>query len=357
VLVRCARCHAVYSVQDGLTGPVQRTFSVECGRCHAVFDAHSSQLADAARTPTPRRLPTPPPLQKAASLASSPSAPVRRSHHSTSDESSDAGALRPVIYGPVAKRNPLTRGGAVAIAIVGVAALASWFVLNRTGFPRVAATRGDEARAALLLDDDASLERAASLFAEAGRGAPRSVALEADRAFALLLRGSAKLDVAERLELVARGDPAAAAQREANLRDGTRLVQEGAAAARAAVDRAGDDVAAVRAMALAAALTSGNPTPWLERAMQKAGNDPLFALAVAAADLAGGRDGRAQEGAAAALTAAKRIEPRLLRAQVDAGALALDRHDLAAARQGLQAVLEANPKHERAKVLLSLVAP
>lgn len=91
--------------------------------------------------------------------------------------------------------------------------------------------------------------------------------------------------------------------------------------------------------------------------MQKAGNDPLFALAVAAADLAGGRDGRAQEGAAAALTAAKRIEPRLLRAQVDAGALALDRHDLAAARQGLQAVLEANPKHERAKVLLSLVAP
>jgi uncharacterized protein HemY len=47
----------------------------------------------------------------------------------------------------------------------------------------------------------------------------------------------------------------------------------------------------------------------------------------------------------------------LLRAQVDAAALALDRLDLAAARQDLQAVLEANPRHERAKRLLSLVPP
>ena len=75
----------------------------------------------------------------------------------------------------------------------------------------------------------------------------------------------------------------------------------------------------------------------------------------ATAEIAGGRDGAAQDRAAAALSAAKRAEPRLLRAQVDAAALALDRRDLAAARQDLHDVLEVNPKHERAKRLLSLL--
>jgi hypothetical protein len=262
-----------------------------------------------------------------------------------------------VIYGPVAKRNPFTTGGAVALVVVTVAALSSWFILNRTGFSRDAAAKAREARAALLLDDDASLERAASLLAEAARAAPGNAALEADRAFALLLRGSAKRDIAERRDTAARSDPSMAAEREANLRDGAQLVQEGAAAARAAVDRAGDDVAALRTMALAAALTSGNPHQWLEPAARKGKDDPLVDYVRAVAELAGGRDGEAQDRAAAAFAAARRIEPRLLRAQVDAAALALDRHDLAAARQHLQAVLEGNPKHERAKVLLSLVAP
>jgi hypothetical protein len=352
VLVRCARCHAVYSVQDGLTGPVQRTFSVECGRCHAIFEAQSSQISDAARTPAPRRLATPP-LQKAAAMTLPASAPGTKSRRAAADESSDAGALRPAIYGPVAKRNPLTTVGAVAVGIVAVAALASWLVLDRTGV-RPADTKADEARSALFLDDDASLDRAVSLFAEAARSA---AVFEADRAFALLLRGSAKRDLADRREAAARSDPSVAAQREADLRDGAQLVQKGAAAAREAVDSLGDDLAALRAMALAAALTSGNPKYWLGRAGRKAGDDALFQLAVATAELAGGRDGEAQDRAAAALAAAKRIAPRLLRAQVDAAALALDRHDLAAARRGLQAVLEANPQHERAKVLLSLVAP
>jgi predicted Zn finger-like uncharacterized protein len=354
VLLRCARCHAVYSVQDGLTGPVQRTFAVECGRCHAVFDAHSSLVGE-TRMPGSRRLATPPFLEKAAS--SPVSAAVAKPRRANGDESSDAGALRPVIYGPVAKRRPLASGGAVALVAVAVVALASWLVLNHGGLRRSDATKAGQARAALLLDDDASLEHAASLFAEAARVAAGDVALEADRAFALLLRGSAKRDLADRREAAARSDPSVAAERETNWRDGAQLVQEGAALARTAVDRAGDDAAALRAMALAAALTSGNPHQWLEKAGRKGGDDPLLAYVRAAAELAGGRDGSAQDRAAAALAAARRIEPRLLRAQVDAAALALDRHDLAAARQGLQAVLEANPKHERAKVLLSLVSP
>ena len=356
MLLRCASCHALYALQDGLAGPVQRTFSVECGRCHAVFDALSAQISDGARTPAPRRLRTPPPLQKTTAMTPPATTPAGKSRPASPDESSDARALGAAIYGPVAKRNPLTTGGAIAVAVVAVIALASWLVLQRIDFPRKAA-KAEEARAALLLDDDASLGRAASLFAGAARTEPGNPSFAGDRAFALLLRGSAKRDLADRLEAASRSDPAAAAERESSLREGAQLVQEGTIAARAAVDRAGDDVAPLRAMALAAALTNGNPTQWLERARRKANDDPLLALAVAATELAGGRDGEAQERAAQALAAAKRSEPRLLRAQVDAAALALDRHDLAAARQGLQAVLEANPRHERAKVLLSLVAP
>ncbi len=204
---------------------------------------------------------------------------------------------------------------------------------------------------ALLLDDDKSLEQAAALFGEAARLAP---AYQGDRAVALLLRGSAQQDLAERLEPLARGDPAVGAEREALLREGARLVQEGSAAAQAAVEQAPEEVAALRAMALAAALTSGNPARWLDGAQRKAPGDALVAVARAAAALAGGRSGEAQDRALAALAAARVAEPRLLRAQVDAAALALDRGDLASARQGLQGVVEANSRHERAKRLLSL---
>jgi len=357
VLFRCPRCHGVYSVQDGLTGPVQRTFAVECGRCLAVFDAHSSRIYEGARTPAPRRVATPLPMQKPIAMTLPAAAPSANARRPTADEGADVGTLRPAIYGPVAKHNPLTKGGAIALGVLVLAGLATLFMLNRPRIPREALSKGDEARAALLMDDDASLDQAASLFAEAARGAPGSASFEADRAFALLVRGAAKRDLAERLEPLSRSDSSVAAEREAYLRDGAQLVQEGAAAAKAVVERAGEDVAALRAMALGAALTDGNPQSWIERAARKGGGDALVAYARASAELAGGRDGEAQERASAALAAAKRAEPRLLRAQVDAAALALDRRDLAAARTDLQAVLEENPKHERAKRLLSVLSP
>jgi len=194
------------------------------------------------------------------------------------------------------------------------------------------------------------------LFGEASRLARGVASFEGERAFALLLRGAAKRDVAERLDPWSRGDPAIATEREVGLRDGARLIQEGFTVANAALDHDGADVAAQRSVALAAALTTGNPRILLDTAT-RSGDDPLLTLVRATADLAGGRDGAAQDRAATELSAAKRAEPRLLRAQVDAAALALDRLDLAAARQDLQAVLEANPRHERAKRLLSLVPP
>ena len=354
MLIRCARCQAVFSVQEGLAGPVQRAFRVECGRCQAVFDAQSGQLPEAHRASAPRRIPTPVPFQRPVAVALPPAAPLAVERHASPEEMADMGPMRPAIYGPVARQNPLTRGGAVAIALLVVAGVVAMLVF---GWPRgshEAGARAEQAMQALLLDDDKSLEQAAALFGEAARLAP---AYQGDRAVALLLRGSAQQDLAERLEPLARGDAAVAAEREALLREGARLVQEGSAAAQAAVEQAPEEVPALRAMALAAALTSGNPARWLEGAQRKAPDDPLVAVARAAAALAGGRSGEAQDRAVAALSAARAAQPRLLRAQVDAAALALERGNFASARQGLQAVVEANPRHERAKRLLSLAPP
>ncbi len=357
VLIRCARCRAVFSVQEGLSGPVQRAFKVECGRCLAVFEAQAGQVPEGPRTPPPRRIPTPAPLQKALAVALPAAAALAVERHAMPEEMADMGPLRPAIYGPVARHNPLTVGGGAALAVLAIIALVAFFVLNRPRVPSEAAAKAEQARAALLLDDDASLEQAASLFGEAAKVSPGAPSFEADRAYALLLRGSALQDVAERLEPLARTSPSATAERETDLREGGRLVQEGAAAAQAALEQARDELPALRAMALAAALTSGSPQHWLEAADRHGPDDPLVAYARATAELAGGRTGEAQERALSALTAARQAEPRLLRAQVEAAVVALDRHDLAAARQSLQGVVEANPRHERAKRLLSLVPP
>ncbi|HYV66363.1 MAG TPA: MJ0042-type zinc finger domain-containing protein [Myxococcales bacterium] len=351
MLIRCARCQAVFSVQEGLAGPVQRAFRVECGRCQAVFDAHSGQLPDPPRAPAARRTPAPPPFQRPVPGALPASPPLTLERRATPEEMAEVGPLRPAIYGRVARQNPFTRGGTIAVALLLLAGAAATFLFGRPrGDPRA---KADQAMEALLLDDDKSLERAAALFAEAAQLRPA----QADRALALLLRGSAQQDLAERLEALSRTDPAVAAEREGLLREGARLVQEGSAAAQAAVDEAPEEVPALRAMALASALTSGSPARWLEPAMRKAPDDALLQLARAEAALAGGRAGDARERALSFFEAARTAQPRLLRARVDAAALALDLRDLAAARQGLQAVVEANPRHERATRLLSLAPP
>ena len=355
MLIRCARCQAVFSVQEGLAGPVQRAFRVECGRCQAVFDAQSSQLAETPRTSSPRRIPTPVPFQRpvAAPLPAAPPQAVER--HATPEEMADLGPLRAPIYGPVARQNPFTRGGAVAaVALLSIAAVVTIVALGRPRAARDGRAKADQAMEALLLDDDKSLELAAALFGEAARFRP---VVEADRAFALLLRGSAQQDLAERLEPISRTDRAVAAEREGLLREGARLVQEGSAAAQAALDHSPEEISALRAIALSSALTSGNPARWLDPAVKIAPDDPLVSLVRATAALAGGRTGEAEERALSFLAAVRSAQPRLLRARVDAAALALDRHDLASARQGLQAVVQANPRHERAKRLLSLAQP
>jgi predicted Zn finger-like uncharacterized protein len=352
MLIRCARCHAVFSVQEGLTGPVQRAFRVECGRCEAVFDAQPAQVPEAPRIPPPRRTPTPVPVQRPVPPAPPAAPPLAVERHASPDAMAEMGALRPVVYGPVVRKNPLTRRGAMAIAVAAAVGAVALLVL---GAPRAwrGHVKANRAMEALLLDDDASLAESAALFAEAARGDP---AYEGDRATALLLRASAQQDLGERLEPSSRADADVAAKRETLLREAARLVQEGSAAAHAAVQRRPDEVAALRAMALAAALTSGNPARWLGEAQRRAPGDALVACAAAVAELGSGHGAEARDRAIAALARAQKAEPRLLRAQVDAAALALDRRDLAFARSALQRVVEANPRHERAKALLSLAS-
>ena len=59
-------------------------------------------------------------------------APLAVERHAGPEEMADMGPLRAAIYGPVARHNPLTRGGAVAIALLAVAALIAMLVLGRT---------------------------------------------------------------------------------------------------------------------------------------------------------------------------------------------------------------------------------
>ena len=353
MLIRCSRCQALFSLQDGIASQ-QAAFQVECGRCLLVFEAHPvppirriATPPPAAATPPPLRLvPTPPPAAAEPSLAAE--------RHANPHEM--VGLLkprRPVVYRrPASFHNPLTPGGTVALAALAVVLLIAAWVLYKPRLPREVVQKAERARAEMLYDDDGSLEDAADLLGAAARAAPLEASLEADRGFVLLLRGSARRDLADRLEPLARTDAKAAADRETNLRESTRLLQEGVAAAKAAFDEAPRELASLRAMALAAALMAGNPQHYLDLAPRK--DDPLLIYARSVAALAGGRGGEQQEHALSALAVVRQAEPRFLRAQVDAAEVALDRQELQASRQGLLKVLEENPKHERARALLIL---
>src|SRR5947209_17080037 len=57
MLIRCQRCQAVFSLQDGVAG-ASSSFKVECGRCALVFDATAPAKSEAVpqtpATPAPR---------------------------------------------------------------------------------------------------------------------------------------------------------------------------------------------------------------------------------------------------------------------------------------------------------------
>jgi hypothetical protein len=231
---------------------------------------------------------------------------------------------------------------AAAMVIAVVVALRRGFA----GVPRDVAARLEQGRERMLRDDARSLDEAVRIFTEAVRTAPGEATPEAERGFALLLQAAAHKDLAERLP---------PAERDEEYRVSARYAQQGTAAARQAFSEDQFDAAAVRAMALSEAVAGAADLSGAHAAQAAAlaPDDPwtLYAQAAAA------RAGRSPDRAVEALTRLRDAQPRLLRAQVDLAAAALDRRDPATAREALRAVLEQNSQHERARRLLRLAAP
>ena len=300
--IRCQRCHALFALQDGLSGG---KFAVECGRCGSVF------AVSPGPAPGPWDLPRDP-----AELP--PARPSSRAW----------------------------RAGALSGAAIAVLVAAGIWVRSRPHLPHQAATRVERARELLLLDDARSLEKATALFTEAARIAAGKAGPEGERAFALLLQAAAWNDLASRLKQ----DVRAEAERERYAHDSARLLASGLSAAEAALSQDADDPAALRALALHAAVLGAPDRGALERARQRAPDDPWILLVSA---LQSRRD---PEMALAALDQARRAEPRLLRAEVEWGAFSMDLRKPVSARKALTRVLQVNPEHERARRLLALLS-
>ena len=344
MLIECSRCHAVFSLQDGIAAAGTR-FKVECGRCLAVFETAASQRPSAA-PPAPQSgaQGEAPPAADPAPPASQGAAALEIAHLPVA-AAALAKVSAPLLGAPragwrMASTRPRIALGLLALAIVLAVGI------YRHSFSGGTEEMVRQGREKLLLDDSKSLREATSLFTDAAREAPGQAEPEAERAFALLLQAGAHKDLATRVP---------PSQREEEARAASRLLQQGAAAARQAMADDGEALAAIRAMALADAL-SGSPDPAGARAEQAeriAPGDPwVLYVKAAAASASGARDRAVQ-----ALSAARQAQPKLLRADVDLAGIAIDGGDRAGARELLQRVIRDNPRHDRARRMLSSLPP
>src|SRR5437899_8315416 len=146
MLIRCQRCQAVFSLQDGVAG-ASSNFKVECGRCALVFEATAPAKIEAPvqtpATPVPRVF--------------DPGALERRA---SADEL--ARALKPHRPGDpeprAAKGSPIWIVALGGLLLVGVGALVTQARLG--GLSAEAQSRMEKASERLLRDDSASLAQA-----------------------------------------------------------------------------------------------------------------------------------------------------------------------------------------------------
>jgi hypothetical protein len=214
----------------------------------------------------------------------------------------------------------------------------------------------------------------------ASRGMP-----EAERAYALLLQAATHKDLADRLDASGRElnernaklrldrppgfekqaaevtDQIAqiAQEREPHVRSANKLLQDGVASAKAALEEDGEDPGALRAMALYCALANASERGlrYLDAAEKKGPPSEMNAYTRAALALSGAPSRERQDRALAALALARQAEPRLLSASAARvyAFISLDRQEPGPARAALSKVLEQNPQHERARKLLALL--
>jgi predicted Zn finger-like uncharacterized protein len=328
--IRCQSCQAVFSLQDGIFGAGGRV-PVQCGRCLSVFEA---VVVPGTPPPPPADAYEPPPQQ--------PDRGAAEPAQALGSEMVGAGAAAPREAG----RAPWLRWTAVLTGAAVLAAAGVAIYGRVAALPREVAVKLEQGRERILRDDARSLDEASRLFTEAVRLAPGEATPEADRAFALLLQAAAHRDLAERVVVSDREDEARVA---------ARFLQQGTAAAKQAFAENPNDGAAVRALAFAEAI-SGDADHAAEHARQArvvSPDDPWTLYTEAAAAKAGKAPDRALD----ALSRLGAAHPKLLRAQVDLGAMLADRGDSTAAREILRRVVEANGQHERARRILRLLPP
>lgn len=355
MLIECIRCHAVFSLQDGVAPPGSR-FQVQCGRCQAVFEAlaPARSAAPAARqdAAAPDPAPAPDAVAEKQEWSPEPAEAVVEP-----DEAPDAVDTAPAgpppgpppprsvegvapVAGTGSRRRWIT--GAVALVVAAVAAV----VLYQRGRGSTVEEKLRRGGELMLRDDARSLQEATRLFTDAARASPGQAVPEAARAFALLLQAQAHKDLAARLP---------AAEREEQERAAAKLLQQGAAAAREALGEDQEAAAALRASALAEAVNGkgDEAEAHAEQADRAAPGDPWTVYVKGASAAAAHKRDKAVQ----ALSAARQMEPRLIRVDVDLAGISLDSGDAPGARVLLERVLKANPKHERARRMLAAIAP
>ena len=363
MLIECSSCHAVFSLQDGVA-PAGARFKARCGRCHAVFEAISAPksgpapaLGAATDAAAPARE-APGNEEGADAAAATGSPPEPPADAAEKDEWTPEPAetvVRPlqlVAPGPPAGQEgdhsaaPRWRRRGWLLVAAAALVLAAFAVLREWGHASSVEEKVRRGRELLLRDDNRSLEEETKLFTDAARAAPGQAVPEAERAFALLLQAAAAKDLARRLT---------PPERDKQEREAARLLQQGAAAALQGLSEDQHEEVALRATALAEALggKAEEAAAHAEEAERGAPADPWTLYAKAAAAAAG----HLQNSAVQALSAAREMQPLLLRADVDLAAISLDGGDTAGARTLLEGVLRRNPKHERARRMLSLIAP
>lgn len=404
MLIRCERCKALYSLQDGVLQG-QSTFRVECGRCLLTFQAqvpqpHKSKTGEPATgafatgpRAAPGDIPTnparPKPLltPRSVTKVAQPSGSLEHHQKAGDDLARSLKPRRPQPGGEGADalaapspRNKILIGVCIALAL----AVAAFLGLHHAGgVSKDAQAKLVRAHEKLLLDDEQSLSQASALYTEVAHLAPGEAAPEADRAFSLLLQAGSQKDLADRLEARAKDatDHIARLQldkapgwekqasdlsdqiaqialvRDPHVREATRLLQQGLAAAKQALEEEPEDASALRAMALYCALADApdRAAHFLDLAEQKAPDDPLTAYARATAALAGSPSRAKQDKALTALAQVRQLEPLFLRATYDQAAISFARQEFAPAREALAKLLQTNPQHERAKQLLALL--
>lgn len=327
--IRCQSCQALFSLQDGIFGAGGRV-PVQCGRCLSVFEA---VVVPATPPPPPadayERAPQPQEADAAQALPEEPGP--------GSEAAGGESASRHARW----LRWTAALTGAAVLAAAGVA------IYGRVAtLPREVAAKVEQGRERMLRDDARSLDEAARLFTEAVRIAPGEATPEAERAFALLLQAAAHKDLAERVAPPERDDEARLA---------ARFLQQGTAAAKQAFAESQREGSALRALALSEAIAgeADRAAEHAARALLLSPGDPWALYTQAAAAKAA----RASDLVLDGLSRLGAAYPKLLRAQVDLGAMLADRGDSTAAREILRRVVDANAQHERARRILRLLPP